>query len=77
VRSDWWKDAACKDDPAPECWFAGRNVADRMRALKVCFGCPVRNECLSEELAILNVTEDQPRGVRGGRLEQERRAMVS
>lgn len=72
---DWWERAACKDDPAPECWFPGRRVEDRLRALRICFGCPVRNECLAEELAILKATDDAPRGVRGALLESERGAV--
>ncbi len=77
MKGPWWLDAACKNDPAPECWFPGRCVEDRARAIRVCLGCPVRNECLAEELAVVRATGDVPRGIRAGLPEHKRLAMVS
>lgn len=71
-----WQDrAACRDDPHPEAWFPDNRHHDRERAVRVCMGCPVRSECLADELAILDTTGDEPRGVRAGLDADERRTV--
>lgn len=63
---------ACRHDDDPDAWFAGpREAARRAHAVAVCFGCPVRNECLQLALEI-----GMP-GTWGGTSERQRRRMVS
>jgi Small-conductance mechanosensitive channel len=74
----WHDRAACKDDPHPECWFGGPGDHEaRMRAGRICLACPVRNECLAEELELCRQRGIEPFGVRAGMSENERRKMIA
>lgn len=70
----WYADAACHDHPT-EWWFPEKGVSSE-RAVEVCAGCPVRDDCLSYAL-----DQGIDQGVWGGtgpktraRLRRERRA---
>ena len=73
---DWRELAECRKYD-PEMWFpvsdedTPKGRADRAVAQTVCFGCPVRDECLKFAL-----DTGQVDGVWGGRTEAERRAMI-
>jgi WhiB family redox-sensing transcriptional regulator len=64
----WAARAACKA-VAPDELFV-RGAAQRM-ARTLCFGCPVRMECLADAL-----DSQAPFGVWGGLTERERRALL-
>lgn len=66
--SDWATQANCLGSD-PEALFV--QGAAQHQAKKICVGCPVRLECLSD--ALDNKTEF---GVWGGATERERRAML-
>ncbi len=65
---DWTAAAACNNADPDELFVTG---AAQNRAKTVCFGCPVRTECLSD--ALDNRVEF---GVWGGMTERERRALL-
>lgn len=65
---DWMTDAACRGAEPDELFVPG---AAQNRAKAVCFGCPVRTECLAD--ALDNRTEF---GIWGGMTERERRALL-
>jgi WhiB family redox-sensing transcriptional regulator len=65
---DWSARSACNDADPDELFVTG---AAQNRAKAVCFGCPVRTECLSD--ALDNRVEF---GVWGGMTERERRALL-
>jgi WhiB family transcriptional regulator, redox-sensing transcriptional regulator len=65
---DWLSEAACRDTQPDELFVPG---AAQNRAKAVCFGCPVRTECLAD--ALDNRTEF---GIWGGMTERERRALL-
>lgn len=65
---DWTAFSACKGKDPDELFVTG---AAQNRAKAVCFGCPVRTECLSD--ALDNRVEF---GVWGGMTERERRALL-
>ncbi|WP_344685006.1 WhiB family transcriptional regulator [Saccharopolyspora taberi] len=67
-RHDWRLDAACRGDEPDQLFVRG---GQQRMARMVCFGCPVRTECLSE--ALDNRIEF---GVWGGMTERERRALL-
>lgn len=65
---DWATQAACRDI-GPDVLFV--RGAEQNRVKQVCFGCPVRAECLAEAL------DDRVEwGVWGGLTERERRALL-
>jgi WhiB family redox-sensing transcriptional regulator len=67
-RSDWASYAVCAQQD-PETLFV--QGSEQNRAKQVCFGCPVRGECLAD--ALDNRMEF---GVWGGMTERERRALL-
>lgn len=79
MRDLSWQDrAACNNDPAPDDWFEGtQNVATRARTLAVCFGCPVRDECLAFHLTIERDLGVDPVGTAGGMTAPERKRLAS
>jgi hypothetical protein len=44
----WHLQAACKDDPDPDDWFARIGTHAASRAIAVCGTCPVKQQCLAE-----------------------------
>lgn len=69
---DWRRDAACRDAD-PELFYPVSHAAQAAEdALAICAVCPVRETCLAEELE----RGGMQWGVRGGRTEAERRAML-
>src|SRR5690348_12472830 len=66
--NDWTARAACRDSDPDALFVQG---AAQNRAKAVCFGCPVRAECLAA--ALDNGVEF---GVWGGLTERERRALL-
>lgn len=67
-NEDWTSQAACRQ-VSPDALFV--QGAAQNRAKTVCFGCPVRTECLAD--ALDNRVEF---GVWGGMTERERRALL-
>jgi len=67
-RVDWRCRAACRDGDPDRLFVRG---AAQREAKMVCFGCPVRLECLSEAL-----DHRIEFGVWGGMTERERRALL-
>jgi WhiB family redox-sensing transcriptional regulator len=65
---DWARYAACVEQN-PETLFV--QGAEQNRAKQVCFGCPVRTECLADAL-----DNQMEFGVWGGMTERERRALL-
>lgn len=72
--SEWRDKAACAEAEDPDTWHpentgsvAGRKSVDR--AIWICFGCPVIDECLTYAL------EHREYGIWGGTTEEERRAL--
>jgi WhiB family redox-sensing transcriptional regulator len=65
---DWRLRAACRDGDPDRLFVRG---AAQREAKAVCFGCPVRTECLAD--ALDNRIEF---GVWGGMTERERRALL-
>lgn len=65
----WFDQAACRDHPV-DFWFPTRDDPDNLglTARHICASCPVRTECLIENL-------NQDHGVWGGAGEQRRRAL--
>ena len=66
--NDWTSRAACRGSDPDALFVQG---AAQNRAKAVCFGCPVRAECLAD--ALDNRVEF---GVWGGMTERERRALL-
>lgn len=66
--AEWASDAACRASDPDALFVQG---AAQNRAKTVCFGCPVRTECLAD--ALDNRVEF---GVWGGMTERERRALL-
>lgn len=66
--NDWTAGAACRGSDPDALFVQG---AAQNRAKAVCFGCPVRAECLAD--ALDNRVEF---GVWGGLTERERRALL-
>ena len=61
-RPDWFDQAACKDHPDSDLWFAEHaDGGSNLKAKRICAVCPVRVECLT---AALDAGEDE--GVWGG-----------
>lgn len=76
MNLDWQARAACRNDPDPDAWFAGRGEdARRQRAVRVCLGCPVRNECLAYALD-REARSDSSHGVVGGLTANARRRLL-
>lgn len=71
----WWEQAACAGLPTDLFFGDARDHTDRAAAVRVCQSCPVRNECLEDDLATLGV--DEPRGVRAAMTAPERKRMVN
>jgi len=67
-RADWRCRAACRDGDPDRLFVRG---AAQREAKLVCFGCPVRTECLAEAL-----DHRIEFGVWGGMTERERRALL-
>ncbi|MGW7538755.1 WhiB family transcriptional regulator [Amycolatopsis sp. NPDC054798] len=67
-RDEWWEQAACRDTEPGQMLVRG---AQQRKAKAVCFGCPVRAECLIEAL-----DNRIGYGVWGGMTERERRALL-
>ena len=68
TTTDWAARGACRTSNPDALFVQG---AAQNRAKAVCFGCPVRTECLAD--ALDNRTEF---GVWGGMTERERRALL-
>lgn len=72
---DWAVDAACKgqyssDERIPDPFFDyGRNDQKIRAVRRVCWSCPVRQECLDANIEV-------PHGMFGGFTERERMAML-
>ena len=66
--NDWPTQAACRGTDPDRLFVQG---AAQNRAKAICFGCPVRTECLADSLD--NQIEF---GVWGGMTERERRALL-
>ena len=67
-NEDWASQAACRVSQPDQLFVRG---AEQNKAKKMCAGCPVKAECLAEEL------ENQIEwGVWGGMTERERRALL-
>ncbi len=66
--NDWPAQAACRGTDPDRLFVQG---AAQNRAKAICFGCPVRTECLADSLD--NQIEF---GVWGGMTERERRALL-
>jgi WhiB family redox-sensing transcriptional regulator len=73
MTRDWRHDAACRDKD-PELFFpvgtSGPAILQTARAKAVCWGCPVRSQCLTWAL-----NSGQDAGVWGGKSEDERREL--
>lgn len=67
-QGDWRVRAACRDENPDQLFVRG---AEQRQARMVCFGCPVRTECLAEAL-----DKKIEFGVWGGMTERERRALL-
>lgn len=67
-QGDWRRRAACRDGDPDRLFVRG---AAQREAKLVCFGCPVRTECLAEAL-----DHRIEFGVWGGMTERERRALL-
>ena len=67
-HGDWRCRAACRDGDPDRLFVRG---AAQREAKLVCFGCPVRTECLAEAL-----DHRIEFGVWGGMTERERRALL-
>ena len=67
-HGDWRRNAACRDGDPDRLFVRG---AAQREAKLVCFGCPVRTECLAEAL-----DHRIEFGVWGGMTERERRALL-
>lgn len=66
-----WQDQAACQDGDTRAWFPTDAQHDlRDQAIRVCQGCPVRNECLEHALAT------RPPGVWGATTERERARMI-
>jgi WhiB family redox-sensing transcriptional regulator len=52
--TDWRDEAACSGDRDPDAWFASPATEPQRvaRAMAVCRGCPVQNECAEFALEI-------------------------
>ncbi len=73
---EWELDAACRDDPNPGDWFEGARRRDVLkRTLRVCFSCPVRDECLASHLARERV-DVEPIGTAGGMTAPARKRLL-
>ena len=67
-QGEWRRRAACRDGDPDRLFVRG---AAQREAKLVCFGCPVRTECLAEAL-----DHRIEFGVWGGMTERERRALL-
>lgn len=68
--TEWEKHGACVGTPT-DLWFPAKTEQDKIVAAKrICFGCPVREECLEDALVRFN-----RHGIRGGTSEKERKVM--
>lgn len=66
------KDAACRGhEDLTANWYADTNTVQYQRAVKVCHGCPVRQQCLDEALRT-----DEPFGIWGGLGARERSRLL-
>lgn len=66
--NDWPTKAACRGTDPDKLFVQG---AAQNRAKAICFGCPVRTECLADSL-----DNEIEFGVWGGMTERERRALL-
>lgn len=66
--NDWPTQAACRGTDPDRLFVQG---AAQNRAKAICFGCPVRTECLADSL-----DNEIEFGVWGGMTERERRALL-
>lgn len=60
--------AESEDDEGP--------TRDELRALRVCWGCPIVGECLSDRLDWEIATKNDPWGVCGATTGAQRRALI-
>lgn len=67
-NEDWAGAASCRSGAPDQLFVKG---AEQNRAKSLCFGCPVRAECLAEAL-----DNEIEWGVWGGLTERERRALL-
>ena len=58
--------AACRPYEQPELWFAAEDSVEEEKALRICRGCPVRRECLTEA-----IEGDMRWGIWGGLKERQ------
>lgn len=72
-EGDWRDESACLTED-PEMFFPPKGRNDLIqKAIGVCNGCPVRNQCLEFELE--NSGYESDHGVFGGTTEKERKAL--
>jgi WhiB family redox-sensing transcriptional regulator len=71
---DWMLDALCREAEDPDRWFpvgsSGPAMVQAAEAKAVCWGCPVREQCLAYAL-----DEGLAWGIFGGYDERERREL--
>lgn len=72
ARPSWPERAACNQPGVNPDWFFPEKGRHGKRALLVCGGCPVRDECLADALAR---SERDDWGIRGGLTERERQRL--
>lgn len=72
IIPDWHRLAACRGHHDPDLWFPepGEPRIRTVRALWICAGCPVREECLADAFA-----KNEKHGIRGGRTTRMRLKM--
>lgn len=69
VGDEWMAEAACKGS-GPEPFFPDSSDGIPAEVLRLCSGCPVRDECLNYALA-----DSELRGIWAGTTERQRRRM--
>lgn len=67
----WQDDAACRDHPYPDVFFAPSKAEQRAAARMVCDRCPVRSECLDYA-----IRAREAHGVWGGVTEDDLRSLT-
>ena len=69
----WRRDALCLGTDTSR-WFPGRNQPATTH-LQLCRACPVRQECLDDELALMRQGVASF-GIRGGLMAEQRHAVI-
>jgi WhiB family redox-sensing transcriptional regulator len=74
--SDWESEAACRPFPV-SLFFPSRGDMAAVAAAKlICFGCPVKAQCLEAALAEESASSAALSGIRGGLSPGRRAAMI-